>query len=100
MKRGSLLVFTCVIFILLIVAVFGFSKISGDVNNDSSEEDSNGDNYENVKTCLEDLDCQDDNDCVINTCRDGFCAETNVLLCYQNDGCCPSGCTPKNDNDC
>ena len=98
MGRGSLLIFTCVFFILLIGVIFSVSKISGDVEDRNIEE--GGKNQTVQKTCVHDLDCQDSDACIINSCRDGFCAETNVILCYQNDGCCPQGCTEQNDNDC
>ena len=28
------------------------------------------------------------------------CSYTNILTCANGDGCCPSGCTAMNDNDC
>jgi hypothetical protein len=57
------------------------------------------DNSENV-SCNLDADCVDDNLCTLHYCEKGFCRITDVVLCYQNDGCCPKGCKPENDNDC
>ena len=33
------------------------------------------------------------------TC-DAACAAEPIVVCQNNDGCCPSDCTPQNDTDC
>ena len=44
--------------------------------------------------------CNDNNPCTTNTCSNGFCLYPKIISCISNDGCCPSGCTSSNDNDC
>ncbi len=67
----------------------------------SPEVQSNSNPIAQVKVpCVKDSDCSDDSLCTINLCRDGYCTSRDVVLCYQNDGCCPKGCNPTNDNDC
>ena len=54
----------------------------------------------NDNDCSLSSECFDDNKCTIDFCNYGTCMNTKVVLCYQNDGCCPKGCNPSNDNDC
>ncbi len=45
--------------------------------------------------------CDDGNTCTTNdACNNGACAGVAITQCISNDGCCPSGCTFNNDNDC
>ena len=50
--------------------------------------------------------CNDDVACTTDTLMgaavtcDAKCSHSPVAACVASDGCCPSGCTPANDNDC
>ncbi|MCD4759438.1 hypothetical protein K8R33_00950, partial [archaeon] len=46
--------------------------------------------------------CDDGDDCTENDiCSAGSCIPgTEITSCINGDGCCPSGCTIDNDNDC
>lgn len=56
---------------------------------------------EDVATgCTSSLQCNDANICTTDTCSEGACSHTSIILCTNNDGCCPAGCTSANDNDC
>ncbi|MCD6414310.1 MAG: hypothetical protein J7L23_01635 [Candidatus Diapherotrites archaeon] len=43
--------------------------------------------------------CADDDLCTIDECMNGECVYSEPD-CITGDGCCPTGCTPENDNDC
>jgi hypothetical protein len=49
------------------------------------------------KTCP-----SDNNACTKEACTpaNGLCVSTPITMCQNGDGCCPSGCTFANDNDC
>jgi hypothetical protein len=56
--------------------------------------------------CDEEDDCNDHDECTLDRC-DGYprkCATgsslQNISYCKADDGCCPSACTWKTDNDC
>lgn len=45
--------------------------------------------------------CDDKNDCTAaDVCANGVCAGTPIVNCINGDGCCPSGCTLAQDDDC
>jgi hypothetical protein len=45
--------------------------------------------------------CNDGNPCTISDrCSQGACSGLPQTQCLSGDGCCPSGCTYTNDNDC
>lgn len=53
-------------------------------------------------TCSTNSDCDTGNPCAIGEC-DGDplrCRHTLILWCRNDDECCPSKCTPQDDNDC
>ncbi len=50
--------------------------------------------------CKVNQDCDDANPCTQNLCSAGQCNYIPITTCVSNDGCCPSGCTYPNDNDC
>ena len=55
--------------------------------------------------CFENADCNDHIDCTIDSCKNpgletSFCSNTPIDFCQSDDGCCASGCTEANDNDC
>ena len=52
--------------------------------------------------CSSDSNCNDNNPCTTDSCNATTkkCRHTAVTQCKNADGCCPSGCTPANDNDC
>ncbi|MCD4759753.1 hypothetical protein K8R33_02615 [archaeon] len=63
------------------------------------------DGFCNVDTCEEsypEVSCDDSNPCTENDiCSAGSCIPgTEITSCIDSDGCCPSGCTIDNDNDC
>ena len=98
MDNRGVFVFAVSVFIFLVIgSVFIFA-----VERNSSR--NNGTFYfENSKenlSCVCNDDCDNNQSCTLHYCDGGFCKSTEVVLCYQNDGCCPSGCTSDNDNDC
>jgi hypothetical protein len=49
--------------------------------------------------------CDDGNPCTTDLCVNygtcnPTCQNTQITACADDDGCCPSGCTPASDNDC
>jgi len=55
--------------------------------------------------CVADSDCDDGNECTINSCMysgepKAFCYKSKIDECDDGDGCCPSGCTIDEDDDC
>jgi hypothetical protein len=50
--------------------------------------------------CISDLDCADGDPCSEGSCVNGQCNYATIILCIDDDGCCPSGCTSDIDNDC
>lgn len=55
--------------------------------------------------CQNNADCDDHVGCTIDSCKNpggetSFCSNVPIDYCLDNDGCCPSGCTEINDNDC
>lgn len=45
--------------------------------------------------------CDDGNTCTAgDTCANGVCQGTTITQCINGDGCCPSGCTLQDDDDC
>jgi hypothetical protein len=44
--------------------------------------------------------CNDLNDCTIDSCISGICVHTSITSCINGDNCCPSSCTYLNDSDC
>ncbi len=99
MKNRKLFFISALFFaIILISSIFVFAMGSIIFNKEKDNE-----NYQNKSekiSCQNELDCNDDNLCTIDYCSEEKCYNTKVVLCYQNDGCCPESCTPENDNDC
>ena len=96
-KKGRLYVvlFTALLFIAIIGFLFAIN-----IPNEGKNPNEEIENQTEEKTCIQDSDCDDGNACTINDCREGKCLEIEVVLCYQNDGCCPENCNQQNDNDC
>ena len=58
-----------------------------------------------IPQCVNDLGCNDSNACTVEICKNpstclASCTYTTISLCANNDGCCPTGCTSNNDDDC
>ena len=58
-----------------------------------------------VSVCAIDSQCNDNNFCTIDSCLfpntcNATCISNPITMCQNDDGCCPLGCTPENDNDC
>jgi hypothetical protein len=53
-----------------------------------------------VLNCSSKNDCNDKDLCTIDLCKDSECSNTQIVLCYNNDNCCPDQCNSGNDNDC
>lgn len=95
MKNLKIFIFVFVAFLL--ISVCSIYAIAGNKNIDkeNSEEDES-----ELKECAVNSECVDEDLCTVHYCEDDMCMTGDVVLCYQSDGCCPSGCTPENDNDC
>ncbi|MCD4739682.1 carboxypeptidase regulatory-like domain-containing protein [archaeon] len=59
------------------------------------------------KMCVVSVECEVDADCVrggnpciSDSCINGKCLHSSVTVCFSGDGCCPSGCSEDQDNDC
>ncbi|MCD4740121.1 carboxypeptidase-like regulatory domain-containing protein [archaeon] len=55
--------------------------------------------------CWEDSQCDDFNVCTIDTCflpctESAECYNLPIVICTDDDDCCPPGCNSTNDNDC
>ncbi len=55
--------------------------------------------------CSQNSECDDSDACTTNTCSNAGtcsaeCTFPEITFCVNSDGCCPSGCTTGNDNDC
>ena len=50
--------------------------------------------------CSSDDNCDDNNSCTLDKCRDYVCINELITSCANNDNCCPANCTYSNDNDC
>ena len=87
------IVFLIAVLLIIVFAILSMDKdiVSGE---ESQEEDLD------VQSCDSDMDCSDKNECTIDVCNSNVCSFVGVKLCYQKDGCGPSGCNPNNDNDC
>jgi len=94
-KKGSFYVvfFTIILFVVVITVLFFFKK-------QVTEEFSAQTFYDEKQSCTSDITCSDGEACTIDSCIDGFCKHTEVLMCYMDDGCCPENCNQGNDNDC
>ena len=58
--------------------------------------------YRNDNQCSNDIDCEDNFPCTVNTCV-GIpkrCNTVEIKECIGGDGCCPQGCTFEVDFDC
>lgn len=102
MENRGLFVFLVSIFVFLFVGgIFAFAAGGKDFilgkDKPSAEIE---DNHDDSVLCVSDGDCADEDACTLHYCNVGKCAVTQVVLCYQNDGCCPSGCNIVTDNDC
>jgi hypothetical protein len=56
-------------------------------------------------TCVTGNDCDDGSGCTVDSCVgaatcDAGCQHQQITSCANSDGCCPSGCSAANDNDC
>ncbi len=50
-------------------------------------------------------DCKDGNDCTADICSNAgtctaSCSNIAIIVCMDNDNCCPAGCDSTTDNDC
>jgi hypothetical protein len=82
------------LFLLMFGTVFVISKLS--IKNEQSfivQE-------KQVVNCNSKNDCDDANSCTIDLCESTKCSNTPIVLCYNNDNCCPGQCNSGNDNDC
>ncbi|ODS40779.1 hypothetical protein BEH94_10875 [Candidatus Altiarchaeales archaeon WOR_SM1_SCG] len=55
--------------------------------------------------CNSNSGCSDGNPCTVDSCSNAgtcsaSCSHAAITSCSGGDGCCPSGCTSANDNDC
>lgn len=52
--------------------------------------------------CETNSDCPDADLCTVDNCSGTpkKCSHSRITNCVNNDNCCPSGCSSKNDNDC
>jgi hypothetical protein len=82
------------IFLLIFGTVYFISKLS--IRNEQGfivqEKEVINCNYKNY--------CDDSNFCTIDLCNNAKCSNTQIVLCYNNDNCCPGQCNSGNDNDC
>ena len=102
-KRGNVyvVIVIVIIFILLAGGAFLVYKLKKASEKLEKSENSEGEIQEKViMKCEVDGDCEDGDACTINSCSGKKCIESEVLLCYNNDGCCPYNCGGSNDNDC
>jgi len=96
-NRGLLIFLSCIFFILVLGLAMAFAFFNSDSTNKNNPVVTNGEKI----SCFEDSECDDGDACTLDYCNENsFCANTKVMLCYHNDGCCPKGCTKQNDNDC
>lgn len=96
MKRKSFFVISVIILVLIFsILFFAFGSAKYDKEKNDSVKI-----IEESTSCSEDYDCDDGNAYTIDYCYSEQCSNTEVVLCYQNDGCCPKSCTPANDGDC
>ncbi len=94
-----ILIGVVVLFILVIGGILLVSNFSS--VNANSQESQNPETQEEVTMgCEMNEDCDDNDKCTIESCTGKVCIITDVLLCYNNDGCCPNNCNSANDNDC
>jgi hypothetical protein len=100
-NRGVLVFLASAFFFLILISVFVFAYF-GSSDKSPKMNTTHSANYPNQSvSCYNNDDCNDGDSCTLNYCGDdSFCVNTPVVLCYQNDGCCPKGCTAQNDNDC
>jgi len=119
-KKGEayVLIAVVVIFLLIIGGIFLVtnleardsnveeeSQVSGTESQDSSASEKGSEREQEMEeevifNCKIDQDCEDSSDCTIDSCTGGVCLSTDVVLCYNGDGCCPQSCNSANDNDC
>ncbi len=98
MKDKGLLIFVVGVFLFLVICSF-FVFALFDLQ--KSDEKFYIENNSGKISCENDLSCDDGNSCTLDYCNEmNNCVNSDVVLCYHNDGCCPNGCTPENDNDC
>ena len=50
--------------------------------------------------CTYSSQCNDYNPCTTDACSGGTCTHNPIACGTNNDNCCPTGCTPIDDNDC
>jgi hypothetical protein len=99
-NKGFLIFLLSILAFLLLAAFVVLTFFAPDNENKSNGNPSVEGNSEGV-SCEVNDDCENDDPCVLSYCgRGNVCVDVDVVLCYQNDGCCPKGCTPQNDNDC
>lgn len=98
-QRGVFVLLISIFLFLAVGSVFTFA-INNKTGNNSDNDLPYIEGSNETISCLIDDDCDDGNSCTIDYCAKEKCSNTQVVLCYQNDGCCPKGCLPGNDNDC
>lgn len=89
-----------VIFILFIAGFLLISTLKIKEIKAEEEEINNSQEQDISENCKVNEDCNDDDACTIESCTGGVCITGDVVLCYNNDGCCPVNCNSANDNDC
>lgn len=100
-KKEAIYIFLAIIVLLLIAAgILLFVKMSETENISAGTVQEENNSFKEIKYCDSNEDCDDENSCTIEDCREGVCFNVKVLLCYANDGCCPENCNQRNDNDC
>lgn len=92
MDKKIFLILGLIILGILFFSIFVFANLNKNYFNENIKS--------NYSSCENDFNCEDGNSCTIDYCHNKECCNTEIVLCYQDDGCCPSGCTAKNDNDC
>ena len=86
-----------VIFVLIFGGIFLVSNLKPIKTESESDVEAN---KREVVSCDVKEDCDDGSECTIDSCIENECLNTEVTLCYNNDGCCPVNCNSGNDNDC
>ena len=91
--QSYVIIAVVIIFVLIFGAVYLISKLKLQENEGIAPTGG-------VINCEIDQDCDDQSDCTLDSCESEVCSNTDILLCYNGDNCCPKNCNSANDNDC